>query len=159
MIGSRAPASAPDLRVRVDYRVRVPAGVDLKSLKTDRGDIAVTGVSGRIVAQTVAGSVRLRRVAGVLKVATLNGEIDAELARLQRGDTVVFDTYNGDIRLRLPGASRAHYALRTFNGTIESSVPMPIQSVYGPHVAHETSGVDDPLVRLTSVNGTIRIER
>lgn len=154
---SRAPVWAPDVRARVDYRVRVPAQVDLKSIKTDKGDVSVTGVTGRVVVRTIAGSVRLQRVAGGVNVATLNGEIDVRLTRLDPGDAVVLDTYNGDIRLRLPRAARAHYALRTFNGTIESSVPVSIQKVYGPHVAHETSGVEDPIVRVTSVNGTIRI--
>ena len=60
---------------------------------------------------------------------------------------------------RVPRTSRAHYALRTFNGTIDSNPPLTVLNTYGPSVAHESNDVEDPLVRLTSVNGTIHLTR
>lgn len=158
-IASRAPVYAPDLRVRVDYRLRVPPDTDLRLVKADRGRVAIEGVTGRAVVRVINGAVRIRGFAGVLDVTTLNGEIDTEVTRLARGDAITFETYNGDITLRVPRASQAHYALRTFNGTIDSNRPLPVLTTYGPSVAHESNGVEDPVVRLTSVNGTIRVNR
>jgi hypothetical protein len=158
-ITSRAPVYAPDLRVRVDYRLRVPADVDLKLVKADRGRVVIEGVSGRAVVRVINGAVRIRGFAGMLDVTTLNGEIDTELTRLARGDAVTFDTYNGDITLRVPRGAAAHYALRTFNGTIDSNTPMTVLTTYGPSVAHEDNGVEDPIVRITSVNGAIHLTR
>lgn len=156
-ITSLAPVYAPEASVRVDYRLRVPANIDLKLVKTDRGRVLVSDVSGRAVLRVINGAVRVRNFAGILDASTLNGEIDATIARLDRGDNVVLETYNGDILLRAPGGVEAHYALRTFNGTIESSEKLPVLDTYGPHVAHVDGGVGGPLVRLTSVNGNIRI--
>lgn len=158
-ITSRAPVYRPDLRVRVDYRLRVPADTDLKLVKADRGQVIIEGVVGRAAVRVINGAVRIRGFAGVLDVSTLNGEIDGEVTRLSRGDAITLETYNGDILLQVPGGAKAHYALRTFNGSIESNTPMPVLTTYGPSVAHESNGVEDPLVRLTSVNGTIHVNR
>lgn len=158
-ISSRAPRYAPDTRVRVDYRVRVPAETDLKLVKTDRGRVSITDVSGRAIVRVISGTVRVRGFAGYLDASTVNGEIDAALTRFDRGDFVAMDTYNGDILLRLPGGTKAHYELRTLNGVVDSNVPLPVLNSYGPHVAHEAGRVEDPLVRLTSVNGSLRVTR
>ncbi len=158
-ITSRVPPYAPDARVRVDYRLRVPAHIDLKLVKTDRGRVVITDITGRASVRVINGAVRVRGFAGVLDASTLNGEIDAVVARLDRGDFITLETFNGDILLRVPGGAKAHYALRTLNGTIDSSVPLPVLNNYGPHVAHDGNGVEDPLVRLTSVNGSLRVRR
>ncbi len=158
-IVSRAPVYAPDLRVRVDYRLRVPADTDLKLVKADRGRVVIEGVVGRAVVRVINGAVRIRGFAGALDVTTVNGEIDTEVTRLIRGDVATFETYNGDIILRVPRASKAHYALRTFNGTIDADPPLGVINTYGPSVVHESHGVEDPFVRVTTVNGTIRLNR
>jgi hypothetical protein len=158
-VTSRVPPYAPDARVRVDYRLRVPADVDLKLVRTDRGRVVITDVTGRAIVRIINGTVRVRGFGGVLDASTLNGEIDAAVARLGRGDSITLDTYNGDILLRVPAGLKAHYELRTLNGTIDTNVPLPVLNSYGPHVVHESSGVEDPLVRLTSINGTIRVTR
>ena len=158
-VTSRAPVYAPDLRVRVDYRLRVPPDTDIRLVKADRGRVVIEGVAGRAVVRVINGAVRIRGFAGVLDVTTVNGDIDTEVTRLARGDAITFDTYNGDITLRVPRGVKAHYALRTFNGTIDSNTPLTVLTNYGPSVAHESNGVEDPLVRLTSVNGTIHLSR
>lgn len=158
-ISSRAPVYASDTRVRVGYRLRVPAETDLKLVKADRGRVSIAGVSGRAIVRVLTGTVSVRGFSGYLDVSTLNGEIDAILTRFDRGDFVAMDTYNGDILLRLPGGTKAHYELRTLNGIINSNAPLPVLNSYGPHVAHEAGGVEDPLVRLTSVNGNLNVTR
>jgi hypothetical protein len=72
---------------------------------------------------------------------------------------ITFETYNGDITLRVPRGSKVHYALRTLNGTINSNPPLMVLTTYGPSVVHESHDVEDPFVRLTSVNGTIHLTR
>lgn len=158
-ISSRAPSYSLDTRVRVDYRLRVPGDIDLKLVKVDRGRVSITDVSGRAVVRVMTGTIRIRGFAGFLDGSTINGEIDANLTRFDRGDFVALDTYNGDIVLRLPGGTQASYSLRTLNGVIDSNVPLPVLNSYGPHVAHVAGGADVPLVRLTSVNGGIHVTR
>jgi hypothetical protein len=158
-ISSRAPAYAPRTRVRVDYRLRVPGDIDLRLVKADLGRVSIADISGRAIVRVLTGTVRVRGFAGYLDASTLNGEIDAALTRFDRGDFVTLETYNGDILLKLPGGAKAHYALRTFNGVIDSNVPLPVLTTYGPNVVHEAGGVEDPLVRLTSVNGSLHVTR
>ncbi len=147
------PAFAPHLRVAVHYRLRVPVAVDLKLLRTGKGRVSVAGVTGRAVVQADEGSVSVTRFAGVLEVTTLNGEIDADVTG--PASHVVLDSFNGRILLRLPAGLRAHVALGTLNGTIRTDPPMAVQHVFGPNIAHAGNDVEEPLVRLTSVNGDI----
>lgn len=158
-ISSRVPAYAPDLRVRVDYRLRVPAQADLKQIETDRGRVEITNLAGRVVVRIVNGEFRLRGFSGILDASTVNGEIDAVVTRMDAADFIRLETYNGDIRLRLPAGLKAHYALRTFNGSIASDVPLTVLNTFGPEVVHEANDVEEPLVRLTSVNGSITLTR
>ncbi len=154
-VSSVFPPFAPHLRAAVHYRLRVPADVDLKLLKTRKGRVSVEGVSGRAVVQTEEGPVSVTKFAGALEVTTANGEIDAEVTG--PASHVVLDSFNGRILLRLPARFRAHYALSTLNGTIRTDLPIVVQHVFGPNIAHAAGDVEEPLVRLTSVNGDILV--
>jgi len=159
MVTSRFPPYAPDLGVKVDYDIRLPAEFDLKLLETGRGRVEISGVTGRSIVRTVQGPVRIRSFSGILDVETITGEIDATVDRLGPSGRILLETFNGDIRLRLSGAVKGHFALRTLNGTIESHLPLAVQHTFGPQVAHESNGVDEPMIRLSSVNGSIRVTR
>lgn len=156
-VTSRFPAYAPNLRVRVDYRLRVPGEIDLKMIRTGKGRIEVSGVSGRAVLKVENGGIRVTDFRGTLDATTALGGIDAALTEVTRDDVLNLETFNGDIVLRVPRGLKAHFALRTLNGKVESDVPFEVRSVFGPPSVHEPGGVEAPLVRLTSVNGDIRI--
>lgn len=158
-IKSLFPVYAPNLRVRVDYRLQVPAHIDLKLIKSINGDVSVSDVTGAAAIQVDNGEITIKDFAGVLNATTLNGKIAAQLTRLNQTDFVKLESFNGDILLRLPKGVKAHWVVQTLNGTIESDLPFAIQSNFGPRVVHFADGVEEPLVRAYSVNGNIQIRQ
>ena len=105
--------------VNVEYRVKVPAGAEVK-FTTVNGGIEVSGLEGRITAETTNGGVSARGVKGQLEASTTNGGLDIELARVAEGG-VKLDCTNGGIKVRLPRDAKATISASITNGGINSS--------------------------------------
>lgn len=151
------PVYAPELKVRVDYRLRVPREIDLKLVETVNGDIRISGVSGRAILRVDNGEIEVKGFYGYLKATSINGRIEAEVSRLDEASHVSLENYNHDISLRIPRNLKACWMVRTLNGFIESTKPFEILDDFGPKTVH----VDErqqPVISLYSVNGDIRIE-
>jgi DUF4097 and DUF4098 domain-containing protein YvlB len=104
--------------LQVEYRVRVPAGAEVK-LETVNGGIEITGLKGRITAETTNGGVQARDVAGTLVASTTNGGLDIDLAQMPEGG-VKLDCTNGGIKVRLPRDAKATISARISNGGINA---------------------------------------
>ena len=102
----------------VEYRVRVPAGAEVK-LTTVNGGIDISGLEGRITAETTNGGVSARGVKGQLEASTTNGGLEIDLARVAEGG-VKLDCTNGGIKVRLPRDAKATISASITNGGISS---------------------------------------
>ena len=80
----------------------------------------VTGLSGRVTAETTNGGVVARDISGTIDASTTNGGVDVELARLGEGGAKLECT-NGGIRLRLPADAKATISASITNGGIDTS--------------------------------------
>ena len=103
---------------QVQYTVRVPVGVEAK-FSTVNGGVEVSGLSGRVIAETTNGGVSARNISGPIEASTTNGGVDVELARLAEGGAKLECT-NGGIRLRLPADSKASISASVTNGGINA---------------------------------------
>jgi hypothetical protein len=159
-VSSLFPEYAPDLYVRVHYRLRVPRKVDLKLIRTVNGEIDVSGVTGRAVLLTDHGHINVKGFSGLLRAESLAyGAIDVELAEVDRSDRLDLQNMNGAISVRVPQDVNAFWICRTLNGKIESDIPFDIRSNFGPHTAHHPIEGGEPLFHAYSVNGDIHIEQ
>ena len=158
-IASPAPAGAGVSHTRVDYQLRVPADVDLKLVRTGRGRVQIAGTNGRAVVQVENGTVRITDFSGGLEAVTVNGEVDVAFSRVDPNESIRIETFNGDIRLRLPKAVSPHFQVRTLSGSVQSEFPITVEKVFGPQVAHDAGTPDAPFVNLVSVTGDIHISR
>jgi Toastrack DUF4097 len=104
--------------VQVEYRVKVPAGADVK-FTTVNGGVEVTGLEGRIVAETTNGGVTTHSVAGQLDASTTNGGLDIDLIRMPEGGVKLGCT-NGGIKVRLPPDAKATISASITNGGIDT---------------------------------------
>jgi len=100
--------------LQVEYRVRVPAGAEVK-VETVNGGIEVRGLKGRISAETTNGGVQARDVAGTLVASTTNGGLDIDLAQMPEGG-VKLECTNGGINVRLPRDAKATVSAHISNG-------------------------------------------
>jgi DUF4097 and DUF4098 domain-containing protein YvlB len=104
--------------VTVEYRVKVPAGADVK-FTTVNGGVDVSGLTGSVVAESTNGQVTARNVSGQLEASTTNGGLDIDLARMPDGG-VKLDCVNGGIKVHLPRDAKATISARITNGGVSA---------------------------------------
>src|SRR6476660_3181946 len=75
-----------------EFVINIPRNTDLVKVETDGGDLAATGIGGRVEGETGGGSIRLDDIGGTISAETGGGSID--------GGTV-----GGDLTLRTGGGS------------------------------------------------------
>lgn len=143
--------------VRVDFRVRVPAGVGLDA-HTVNGDVAATGLTSRVKASTVNGSIDVETRAAA-SASTVNGSIEATFGSSAWDGPLSFKTVNGGITLSVPGGIAADVVIKTLNGAIESEFPLTIQGPMGfPHRRLQGAiGGGGERLELETINGSIRL--
>lgn len=141
--------------VQVDFMVEVPDGVELDA-STVNGDVDIRGLSGRVDATTVNGSIDIE-TGGAARATTVNGGITARLGQID--GALDFTTVNGSVELTLPGSTSADVELSTVNGSIETDFPITVRGRWGPRSARGEIGDGGPTLEVTTVNGSIRLQR
>lgn len=99
---------------RVNFTVRIPAGVSLQA-ETGNGDVAITGAGSDVKASTGNGRVLISGTTGRVFAHTGNGRVTVEDAR----GPVEATTGNGDVRV---STSDGPVSARSGNGDIEVSM-------------------------------------
>jgi DUF4097 and DUF4098 domain-containing protein YvlB len=165
-----------NLRISVDYEIKVPAGVRLELVRSTNGNLELIGKFGEVMADTTNGNVNLEGSAGPAVLDTTNGDITArdirgsvEADTTNGGihltidglkDNVTADTTNGSITVKLLGAANARLEAHTTNGHIDVAVPVTIKDLSKSRTRLSgTIGDGGPLMKLDTTNGSITIEK
>ncbi len=143
--------------VQVDFRVVVPAGAQVAA-HTVNGAVRVSGVRGRVRASTVNGDCEIA-TRGSGEASTVNGEVRARLGSVGADDRLEFTTVNGGVSVSLPSDANTAVEASTVNGSIETEFPMTVQGRWGPRHMNGKIGSGAGRLRLTTVNGSIRMAR
>ncbi|HUE77393.1 MAG TPA: DUF4097 family beta strand repeat-containing protein [Longimicrobiales bacterium] len=143
--------------VRVDFLVRVPAGVRFEGV-TVNGDVAAEGIAADVKATTVNGDVDVRAT-GVTEARTVNGSLNLYLGSTGFTENVRFETVNGSITIELPDGLNADFRANTVNGSIESDFPITVTGRINRRSIRGQIGRGGPELRLSTVNGSIRLRR
>jgi DUF4097 and DUF4098 domain-containing protein YvlB len=86
--------------------------------------ITINGSSGEIYAETVNGPIALfRSEAANLEASTINGNITYDGAAV-KGGRYRLTSHNGGITVAVPESSSATFAIRTYNGGFNSTLPV-----------------------------------
>ena len=141
--------------VQVDFVVEVPDGVELDAV-TVNGDVDIRGLASRVEATTVNGSIEIE-TRGSARATTVNGGITARLGRIE--GSLEFTTVNGSVDLTLPGSTNADVEMSTVNGSIETDFPITVRGRWGPRSARGEIGEGGSMLEVTTVNGSIRLQR
>jgi hypothetical protein len=104
--------------VTVEYRVKVPAGADV-TFTTVNGGVDVSGLTGRVVAESTNGGVTARNVSGRLEASTTNGGLEIDLAKMPDAG-VKLDCVNGGIKVHLPRDAKATISASITNGGVST---------------------------------------
>ena len=145
---------------RVDYRISLPAGTLLDSVETVNGDVAIGGVSGKVVAESVNGNLDVRDLAGDASLATVNGEVNARFARCAGQQDIKAETVNGRVTLSLPEDADVEISADTLNGSIDGADwgLEPDKGFVGSDLRGKI-GEGSARLNIDTVNGSIRIKK
>lgn len=143
--------------VQVEFVVRLPAGVKIDA-STVNGGVTVDGVTSTVVARTVNGGIDARSTGGAVSARTTNGDVTVSSAKLD-GDHTEFTTVNGTITVSLPASVNADVEMRTVNGRLSSDFPLTVEGTFSPRRLHATLGKGGATLRLSTVNGSIRLRK
>jgi len=108
---------------RVDFTVRVPAGVRV-SLASVTGDVYASGLHSPVRAASVSGSVHVSSD-GPVQATSVSGDVEATMGRIG-GESLHFNTVSGNVTLRIPASADADFSARTLSGEIESDFPLEV---------------------------------
>jgi hypothetical protein len=143
--------------VSVEFVVRLPAGVKIDA-STVNGGVEIDGATSTVVAHTVNGGIDARSTGGAVSAKTVNGDVTVSAAKLD-GDHTDFSTTNGSITVSLPASVNTEVDMRTVNGSLSSDFPLTVQGSFSPRRLHATLGKGGPTLRLSTVNGSIRLRK
>jgi hypothetical protein len=126
-----------DIRVSVDFEVRVPAGVTFSG-STVSGDVEAEGLRSDVEASTVSGSVYVS-TSGVAMGRTVSGDVEVDMGSLD-WRSLDFRTVSGDITVRLPGDLGADVEFEYLSGDFSTDFDMARERVKERWVGSEVRG-------------------
>lgn len=140
------------------YRIDVPRQTDL-DLRTSNGGIEIDGVRGTLRFQTSNGGVSLDGVGGDVQGRTTNGAVRVQLAGTTwEGDGLDVRTSNGGVRVTVPEPYDAVLEVSTKNGGFDVDFPTSLRGVRDKNLTLDL-GAGGPLLRITTTNGGVRLQR
>jgi Putative adhesin len=107
----------------VRYHVRVPGNAFVNVTNTN-GQIALTGLNGKVMARTTNGAVTARGLTGAVEARSTNGAVNIDFASI--GQPISARTTNGAVVLRLPESAKADFSASWTNGGIDVAPELKI---------------------------------
>jgi len=146
-----------DNDVQVEFTVKIPAGLNLVAQNVN-GEVKAEGLRADVRATTVNGDVNVS-TSGLAAATTVNGSIHANVGAFSWTDKLEFTTVNGSIDLTLPPGVSADLEASSVNGGVYSDFQMTVRGELKPHQVNATIGGGGRRLKMTTVNGTIRIRQ
>jgi DUF4097 and DUF4098 domain-containing protein YvlB len=141
--------------VKVEFTVHVPKGVRLVA-KTVNGGVEVTGLQSDVDSHTVNGKIRVVTT-GAARAQTVNGSIEVAMGSVSWNESLAFTTVNGSIDLTMPAGVSADVHASTVNGGLTTDFPLTVSGRWGPKSLNGKIGSGGHDLKLTTVNGGIRL--
>lgn len=153
----RTEGSKDRRSAEVHYFLSVPQAINLKSITCVRGNILVTDVYGEAFLDLKEGDIEVGNFSGSLNVALERGKVRASLTDLRKEDEIRIQSQEGDITLFLQPEVKAIVEGSAPNGSIFSD--FPAEEPLPAKKLRVQIGEDGALLRLSALNGDIRINK
>jgi DUF4097 and DUF4098 domain-containing protein YvlB len=141
--------------VQVSFHISLPEGVTFHG-RTVNGSVQATGLDSDILLTSVNGEIELSTT-GRAEATTVNGSIEAAFGNADIRESATFSTVNGSITLDVPDGIDASLDASWLNGELESDLPFTLQGGMAKGQARGVIGDGGPLLKLSTVNGSIRL--
>lgn len=143
--------------VRVDFTVRVPAGVRLAA-RSVSGSVEARGLRSDVDARTVSGGVTVSTTE-TAQARTVSGSVTAILGSTAGTEPLAFKTVSGNVTVELPAGAAANVRMRTVSGGFESDFPLTTQGRMSRRQIEGTIGGGGRSIVLETVSGSVRLRR
>ena len=170
------PPPPKGVNLVVHYAIETPQEVDV-NLRTVNSKIKVSGTRGSIDATTVNGQIGLEGDTGPIRARATNGTIKAEIGLLTSdaefsttngtiavevhrcNGSVAALTSNGTITLTLPADFAGQLDAEARRGRVHTDFPVPVVGRIKNQLKGEVGGGSEAIIKLRTVNGSIRLKR
>jgi len=141
------------VRHRVTLKLPRPSALSVRNIN---GNARVGDVDGPITLGNINGQLEVGQVTEFAELSNINGNLSATVVRLgERG--ISMRNVNGNIDLRFLSEVNADLEVRSFNGTVNSSLPnMSIQKVGRSDVRGQIGSGGTPITG-SHINGVITL--
>jgi DUF4097 and DUF4098 domain-containing protein YvlB len=144
----------------VRYEVTVPADTLLDSIDTVNGDVYISGVSGKVVAESVNGDLEIQDLVDDANLSTVNGNIDASFQKLEGSQDVKAETVNGRVAVTLPADADVRVGADTLNGGINArDFDLETDKGFVGSDLNGEIGNGSARLNIDTVNGSVKIRR
>ena len=164
-----------DHQVRVNFTVRIPAGVRVKAgtgngdisiaggaevtASSGNGKVTVEGAQGPVDASSGNGDIRVSTSLGPVEASSGNGSIDVSMDRLEGSPPMSFSTGNGRITVTVPETFGAELESSTGNGHVTVDFPIQMRGRLDPSRIRGTLGKGGGRLVMSSGNGDLKIRK
>ena len=145
------------VEVAVEYLIHVPHGAHVEHVGTINGTVVVAGVTAVDDLHTVNGNIEVYDGGGSVHAHTTNGNIHLELAHFRGSKGASAETTNGSLLVALPSNISAELETRCLNGNFLSEMPVSMESTLRPREMHGRLGKGGAPIKLSTINGGIRV--
>ncbi len=147
----------PQVRQRVI--LKVPRQIEL-SARSVNGRVNIGEVNGPVEVSSVNGKVDVRGMSQRGKISSINGGVALGINGLSGSDGVRVSSVNGAVEVRFNDSLNADLSVSSINGKVTHDIPnMNVQGEYKPTNFRARIGEGGALVRVSSINGTLRLTR
>ncbi len=164
-----------DHQIRVNFTVRIPAGVRVKArsgngdvtiaggaavtASSGNGKVTVEGAQGPVDAASGNGDIRVSTSLGPVEASSGNGSIDVSMDRLEGSPPMSFSTGNGRITVTVPETFGAELESSTGNGHVTVDFPIQMRGRLDPSRIRGTLGKGGGRLVMSSGNGDLKIRK
>ncbi len=125
---------------KIDLDIKVPVNGTLVLNTINEGDIVVSNIKGELEVNNVNGDIKISGISGSAVANTVNGDISAAFLSVTEGKPMAFSTFNGDINLNFPAATKANLKMKTDQGEIFSDFEVAMDKSSAAPVKSNTGG-------------------
>lgn len=111
----------PNYEYRLDFRVKIPAGMSANIATVNEGDIQVRNVRGALRINNVNGAITVEGAAASTDVHTINGDVNIDYDR-NPAESCRYYTLNGNINATFRPGLKADLYFKSFNGDLFTDI-------------------------------------
>jgi putative adhesin len=156
--GGQRSSGHQDPKVRVEFVVRVPAGLVFEAASVS-GNIEARGLRNDVRATAVSGTVDVTTSSGAVDARSVSGAVRVTMGAPREGAASTASAVSGDVEVKLPAQSSFDADATTVSGRIDTDFGLPVQRGFVGQNLHGRVGKGGARLKLETVSGGIRLSR